>query len=68
MQEEFKARALNSIDSGLESVEKELSQLSRERVECLDAVVKCQRLITWLKENIGGKLFLLLPALVDNHV
>ena len=59
MKEEFKARPLNSIDRGLESVGKELSQLTRERVECLKAVVKCQRLISWLKENIGGKLFFL---------
>ena len=36
-------------------VGKALSQITPEKVDCLEAVVRCQDLVYWLKDAIGGK-------------
>ena len=36
-------------------VGKDLSQITPEKVDCLEAVASCQDLVHWLRDAIGGK-------------
>ena len=55
MTDAFKQRPLRSVNNNLMQVGKALSQITQEKVVCLEAVVRCQELVHWLKDAIGGK-------------
>ena len=55
MTDAFKQRPLRSMNNNLMQVGKALSQITPEKVDCLEAVVRCQDLVYWLKDAIGGK-------------
>ena len=52
--EDFKKKPLSSVDEKVEKIGDLLSNLSEQRVNCLDAVLRCKKLIDWLKETIPG--------------
>lgn len=71
MNGEFKQRPLKTMSTALHEAGRLLSEISHERGRCLDVVVKCQPLVTWLKEtikgiclstNVGCKIFLALNS------
>ena len=41
-----------------------LAKITPDRKRCLDAVARCQPLITWLKDTISGDLINKLPVTV----
>ena len=55
MTDAFKQRPLRSMNDNLMQVGRALSEITPEKVVCLEAVVKSQDLVDWLKEKIGGK-------------
>ncbi|XP_031550160.1 E3 ubiquitin-protein ligase rnf213-alpha-like, partial [Actinia tenebrosa] len=49
---EFKDKDLKSIDEKFTKAGKYLNQISFENSHCLDAVIKCEPLVKWLRETI----------------
>ena len=43
------------MNVNLMQVGRALSEITPEKVVCLEAVVTCQDLVDWLKDEIGGK-------------
>ena len=52
--EDFKKKPLSCVNEKVLRVGDVLSNLSEQRVNCLDAVLRCKRLIDWLKKTIPG--------------
>ena len=55
MTDSFKQRPLRSMNNNLIQVREVLSQITPEKVVCLEAVASCQDLVHWLSDTIGGK-------------
>ena len=54
MSSEFKQRPLKTMNTALQKAGRLLSKINPERGRCLDAVTRCQPLITWLRKTIAG--------------
>ena len=46
------------MDAALQEAGRLLSRISPDRAGCLDAVTKCQPLITWLRGTVKGTFFI----------
>ena len=55
MNEDFKQRPLQSMNTALQKAGRALSKITSNHAKCLAAVNKCQDFISWLKETIKGR-------------
>ena len=57
MNREFKQRPLGTMNPSLKRAGRSLAKITPNRMRCLVAVIRCQDLITWLKETIAGNAY-----------
>ena len=55
MNEDFKKRPLQSMNTDLQNAGRALSKITPKHAKCLAAVNKCQDFISWLQETIKGR-------------